>query len=318
MPATQPVWLDCDPGHDDMCAIILAGHHDALSLLGISTVSGNQSLDKTTLNAAKVLVIAGLEHVSVTPGQARPILSLPFHDAEIHGKTGLDGTDLLPSADEVPAGIVRRDDKGVLAMARAIMASERPVSLVATGALTNVALMLQLFPEAKPHIREVVLMGGAVGVGNRGSVMEFNILCDPEAAAVVFESGLKVVMVPLEVTHTALITEAVLEEIRALGTPTAEYSCSEEPALTESINARDRFKLNICSRRHVRHVRVAAAHLLQGDVRARLQHARPAAARPVRGGVGDRARALRDGADARRRRVRAQNTGFGRSPRFDS
>eukprot|EP00937_MAST-01D_sp_MAST-1D-sp2_P003578 g3578.t1 len=213
----QSLWLDCDPGHDDALAIILAGHDHRVRLLGISTVSGNQSVAKTTLNAAKVLVAAGLaDAVRVTAGQAQPLLREAKHDAEIHGDSGLGGTDLLPADSAIPEGLIDGDGKGVIAMAEAILASDTPVSVVATGALTNVALMLQLYPEAKPKIREVAFMGGAMGAGNRGAVAEFNILCDPHAAQAVMDSGVKLVMVPLEVTHTALATPEVLREIEAL------------------------------------------------------------------------------------------------------
>jgi len=228
-PPRQPVWLDCDPGHDDALAIILAGHHECLHLIGISTVSGNQSVEKTTKNAAKVLMVSGLaEQVPVYRGQScsllphRPVESTVtiqdhLHDPEIHGVCGLGGSTLLPADESIPAGLVRDGEKAVLAMARAILASDQPVSLVATGALTNVALMLQLFPEAKSNIREISFMGGALGIGNRGAVAEFNILCDPEAAAIVLGSGIKLVMIPLEVTHTALITPAVLAKITSMG-----------------------------------------------------------------------------------------------------
>jgi inosine-uridine nucleoside N-ribohydrolase len=223
----QPIWLDCDPGHDDALAIILAGHHPELTLLGISTVSGNSPVERTTRNAAKVLMVSGLLDVPVYRGQGAPLLqsrpvesTVPItghlHDPEIHGVCGLGGSTLLPDDEAIPPGLVREGEKAVLAMAKAILASDRPVSLVATGSLTNVALMLQLFPEVKPKLREISFMGGALGVGNRGAVAEFNILCDPEAAAIVLGSGVKLVMVPLEVTHTALITEAVLEQIGSM------------------------------------------------------------------------------------------------------
>jgi inosine-uridine nucleoside N-ribohydrolase len=111
--------------------------------------------------------------------------------------------------------------KGVIAMAEGILASKTPVALVATGALTNVALCLQLFPEVKENIRQISFMGGAMETGNRSPVAEFNILCDPEAAEIVVNSGCEVVMVPLEVTHTALATEPVLERILRMNSPYA-------------------------------------------------------------------------------------------------
>ena len=157
------VWLDCDPGHDDAMAIILCAHNPAIKLLGVSTVHGNQSLDKVSLNAAKVLAAAGASHVPVYPGQAAPLLRTPNHDPDIHGESGLCGTDKLP---EVPQGAIRAE-KGVMAMATAISALPpgEVMQLIATGALTNVALLLKLYPQLKPRIDCISFMGGAIGVG---------------------------------------------------------------------------------------------------------------------------------------------------------
>lgn len=205
-----PVWLDCDPGHDDAFAILLAAYSPALELLGISTVGGNQTLEKTTANALKIVHIAGLDHVQVVAGAPKPLLRPAKICGEIHGDSGLDGPDLLVG----PRTAV--DAKAVNAMYTAIAehTGRRIVTLICTGALTNAALLLSVYPELVPHIR-IVLMGGAMGIGNTGPVQEFNIQVDPEAAAVVFESGAEVTMVPLEVTHTALVTPAVLERIGA-------------------------------------------------------------------------------------------------------
>jgi inosine-uridine nucleoside N-ribohydrolase len=192
--------LDCDPGHDDALAIILASYNPKVSLLGISTVSGNQSIDKTTLNAAKVLAVSGVQDVCVYKGQGSPLLRVPKHDPEIHGECGLGGSVLSTWTEAdvnalnpsiLPAeGTVGK--KGVIAMAEAILASPTPVALVATGALTNVALCLQLYPEIKANISQISFMGGAMETGNRSPVAEFNILCDPEAAEIVVNSGCEV------------------------------------------------------------------------------------------------------------------------------
>eukprot|EP00051_Salpingoeca_urceolata_P031499 m.11824 g.11824 ORF g.11824 m.11824 type:complete len:339 (-) comp4105_c0_seq2:141-1157(-) len=218
--AAIPVWLDCDPGHDDAMAILLAGHSPAVRLLGISTVAGNMPLEATTRNALHVCHIGSL-NVRVVPGQAKPLLRPPVHCPEIHGKTGLDPVEFPP----LPEGMAPDTSvKAIEAMHDAIVAEKGKAVIVATGSLTNVALLLTVFPEVKEHLSSITLMGGALGVGNTGPVAEFNIQIDPESAKIVFDSGL-VTMVPLEVTHTALVTPDVLARIHALDTPFASAVC---------------------------------------------------------------------------------------------
>jgi len=206
--ARTAVWLDCDPGHDDAMAIILAGHSPRVNLLGVSTTCGNQTVDKTTDNALRILHLIGRDDVEVYRGASKPLMRARRNCPEIHGASGLDGPD-IPAA---PRGA--SNQKAVIAMAKAISEfskEEDKVVVVATGALTNIAMLLSLYPELTDDI-EVVLMGGAMGKGNTGPVAEFNIQCDPEAAHIVFESGVELTMVPLEVTHKALVTP----EVRAL------------------------------------------------------------------------------------------------------
>ncbi|GBF87982.1 N-D-ribosylpurine ribohydrolase [Raphidocelis subcapitata] len=208
-----PVWLDCDPGHDDAFAIILAAYHPRLHLLGISTVAGNQSVEKVTRNALDVLHFAGVPGVGVVAGQAGPLMRAAAICPEIHGETGLDGPHggpALPHSRRAPL-----PGKAPVVMAEAISAflgehpDAGPVRLICTGALTNAALLLALYPELKGGLA-ITLMGGAIGVGNMGPVTEFNIQVDPEAAKMVFEAGVPLQMVPIEVTHTALATPEVL------------------------------------------------------------------------------------------------------------
>lgn len=209
-----PVVLDCDPGHDDALAIILAGH--LTNLLLVSTVAGNQSLEKTTLNALNTLNVAGLGHVPVVAGAARPLVRPPVHCPEIHGDSGLDamGGRAFPP---LPPGRGPAPDKAVTLMASTIMshhaATGEAVTLIATGALTNVALLLSVYPEVKECISRIVTMGGAVGLGNTSPAAEFNVEIDPEAYVIVLNSGLPVSITPLEVTHTALVTKEVLSRI---------------------------------------------------------------------------------------------------------
>ncbi|KAK2080338.1 hypothetical protein QBZ16_000191 [Prototheca wickerhamii] len=213
-----PVWLDCDPGHDDALAIILAGHSPLIELLGLSTVAGNQTVDKVTENAYRILYAAGLPGVEVVQGQGRPLLRPPLVCGEIHGESGLDAGPHNPRQTRGAPQAWRSWPPAWRRPSRRRRPGEPRVRVVATGALTNVALLLTLHPELIPAL-EVVFMGGALGTGNTAPVAEFNIQVDPEAAHIVTSCGVHTSMVPLEVTHTALVTEAVAEAV--LGGPLA-------------------------------------------------------------------------------------------------
>jgi purine nucleosidase/pyrimidine-specific ribonucleoside hydrolase len=206
-----PILLDCDPGHDDAVAILLAAGDPGVELLGITTVAGNCTLEQATLNARRVAALAGLHSVPVAAGAAGPRAGDLETAPDIHGETGLDGHD-LPS-DEVP--LDPRD--AVTLMADVLLEAAEPVTLVPTGPLTNVAALLEQRPEVRPKIREIVLMGGSTGRGNRTPAAEFNIWVDPEAAALVFESGLPLTMIGLNLTHQATATPDVVERLRAIG-----------------------------------------------------------------------------------------------------
>jgi inosine-uridine nucleoside N-ribohydrolase len=206
-----PIILDCDPGHDDAIAIMLAAGDPAVDLLAITTVAGNQTLGKTTLNALRVCTLAGVHDVPVAAGCARP-LTRPLQVAEdVHGESGLDG----PRFGEPTARAV--GEHAVDLMHRILHGHPEPVTLVPTGPLTNVALLLTRYPEDTARIREIVLMGGSTERGNVGPYAEFNVFVDPEAAAIVFGSGVPVTMCGLNVTHQALVTPDVLVRLEALG-----------------------------------------------------------------------------------------------------
>jgi len=195
-----PILLDCDPGHDDAIALLLALASPELELLGVSTVAGNQTLAKTTANAIRVLEFAGRADIAVAAGADRPLVRDPFFAGYVHGETGLDGPDLPPPQGEP----VNRHAADFLA--DKIRDANGAVTLVPTGPLTNVALLLALHPDARPE--RIVLMGGAIAEGNVTPAAEFNIWFDPEAAARVFASGIDVTMVGLDVTHKALFSSA--------------------------------------------------------------------------------------------------------------
>ena len=209
MTAPTPIILDCDPGHDDAIALLLALASPELELVGVTTVAGNSTLEKTTANALRVLEFAGRSDVPVAAGATRPLVRVQDVAAHVHGETGLDGPDLPPPAGS-PIGL-----HAVSFLAEQIRAREGRITLVPVGPLTNIALLLALEPDARPE--RIVLMGGAIGEGNRTPAAEFNIWADPEAARRVFESGIDVTMIGLDVTHQALITEAHTEELRRVG-----------------------------------------------------------------------------------------------------
>jgi len=208
----EPVIIDCDPGHDDALALLLAAGDPRLRLLGVTTVAGNQTLDKTTRNALRILALAGVAGVPVAAGCARPLVGELTVAAEIHGSSGLDGPDLDGPVAELAAV------HAVEQMRRLIMEGDEPVTLIATGPLTNVALLLRGHPEVVPRVRRVVFMGGSTERGNTTPYGEFNIVTDPEAADIVLRSGLPLTMIGLNVTHQALATEEVIAEFLAMGT----------------------------------------------------------------------------------------------------
>ncbi|GGQ07850.1 nucleoside hydrolase [Streptomyces roseolilacinus] len=215
-----PVILDCDPGHDDAFNILLAAAHPAVELLGITTVAGNQTVGKTTLNARRVCTVAGIEGVPIAAGMAGPLRGPGIVAPDIHGESGLDG----PGFGEPTVPVDGRD--AVTFLRDTLRAHPVPVTLVPTGPLTNIAAFLLAHPELADRIERVVLMGGSTGRGNRTPAAEFNVLADPEAADVVFRSGLHLTMIGLNVSHRALATPRVVARVRALGTPLAGV-CAE-------------------------------------------------------------------------------------------
>lgn len=205
-----PTILDCDPGHDDAIALLLALASPELEVLGVTTTYGNQTLEKTTANALRVLELVGRRDVPVAAGADRPLVRELVVAAHVHGESGLDGP-TLPAATTTPDS-----DDAVAFMAERIDVAGAPVAIVATGPLTNVARYLREHPTGH-RIGHIVLMGGAIGEGNFTPAAEFNAWCDPEAAQVVFRSGVDVSMMGLDVTHQALLGPAVEERLRAAG-----------------------------------------------------------------------------------------------------
>jgi purine nucleosidase len=207
--------IDCDPGQDDAVALLLAVASPAeIEIAAVTTVAGNVGLPLTTRNALRVLELAGHSDIPVHPGCPRPILR-PLETAEyVHGKTGLDGAD-LPEPTRAPAAEHAVD----LIVAEIMGRPSGTVTLCPLGPLTNVALAIVKQPEIVPRIKEIVLMGGSMELGNVTAAAEFNIYVDPHAARVVFEAGAPIVMLGLDVTHKALVTDDRLARIKAVDTP---------------------------------------------------------------------------------------------------
>jgi purine nucleosidase/pyrimidine-specific ribonucleoside hydrolase len=205
-----PIVLDCDPGHDDAVAILLAVASPEIDLRAVTTTFGNCTVEDATRNALRVLTLVGAADVPVAAGAAGPLHGQAALGNYVHGVSGLDG----PSMPE-PAAAPRPE--GALALTEQLIAtSSEPVTLVATGPITNVARLLIERPALTGAIREVIFMGGSTERGNHTPTAEFNAGADPEALDVVLRSGLPVRMVGLNLTHQALATQDVVARMRAV------------------------------------------------------------------------------------------------------
>ena len=213
----RPIILDCDPGHDDAAAIILALGNPAIDLLGVTTVGGNQTVEKITRNARSVLRLCNREDVPVHQGASRPLLHDVEVAAQIHGESGLDGVELPdPTVPVAPGHAVSFIIDTVMA------AAPGEITLVATGPLTNIALAARIEPRIVGRIAELVVMGGGFHEANWTPAAEFNIWVDPEAARIVFEESWPITMVGLDLTHQALATAEAEEGIRRIGSELSE------------------------------------------------------------------------------------------------
>ncbi|GAB3595147.1 Pyrimidine-specific ribonucleoside hydrolase RihB [Corynebacterium faecale] len=216
---TTKIILDCDPGHDDAVAMLLAAGNPEIDLIGITTVGGNHTLDKVTHNAQVVATIAGIE-APIYRGVTRPLVR-PVEVAEdIHGDTGMEIHNY-----ELPEPTRQVQDTHAVDFIIDTIMSHEPgtIALVPTGPLTNIALAVRKEPRIAERVKEVVLMGGGYHVGNWTAVAEFNIKIDPEAAHIVFNEAWPLTMVGLDLTHQALATPEVEAQLSALGTDVADF-----------------------------------------------------------------------------------------------
>ncbi|AZA08463.1 nucleoside hydrolase [Corynebacterium pseudopelargi] len=212
------VIYDCDPGHDDAVALLLAWGNPDIELLGVSTVAGNQTLEKVTNNARALARVAGISGVPFAAGADRPLLGPQLIPEEIHGDSGLDGPQL-------PAPGVELDPRHAVNLIADLVREHAPgeITLVPTGALTNIALFARMYPELIQRVGGITLMGGGHHSGNMTPAAEFNILADPEAARIVFEAAWPITMVGLDVTHQVLAVPERLAQLQGVGTDVSQF-----------------------------------------------------------------------------------------------
>jgi purine nucleosidase len=207
----RKIILDCDPGHDDAIAILLALSSPELEVLGITTVYGNVGLEFTSKNARIMVELAGKD-TKVFAGASRPLLRERISAEDVHGKSGLEGPTFIDP--KLPL----EQQHAVQFIIDSILEHPNQVTLVPVGAFTNIALAMRTDPKIIPLIGEIVVMGGSTTLGNTSPAAEFNIFCDPHAASIVFSSGVKLTMFGLNLTHQCLATPDRVAKFRALGT----------------------------------------------------------------------------------------------------
>lgn len=212
----RKIIIDCDPGHDDAIAILLAGASEKIDLVAITTVAGNAEVEKTTVNALKVCEIAGLHDVPVARGSDRPLVRKRETSPEIHGDSGMDGPQLPNPSKQIVS------EHAIDLIIQKVMESDGDITLVPVGPLTNIAAAMHKEPAIIPKIEEIVIMGGAM-FGNKTPAAEFNIYVDAEAAKVVFESGVPLTMVGLELTHQAMATTEIMERFSKVGNEVSSF-----------------------------------------------------------------------------------------------
>jgi ribosylpyrimidine nucleosidase len=202
--------LDCDPGHDDAIAIMLAANHPAIDLLAITTVAGNQTLDKVTVNTLHVCEYLELD-IPIYAGMSLPLVREQVVAKNVHGESGLDGPVFGPLHTKI------QPQHAVNYLIDTLLASDGDITLVPIGPLTNVATAMRMEPRILPKIQQIVLMGGAYGIGNFTPSAEFNIFADPEAADIVFRSGVKLTMMGLDLTNQTVCTPDIIQRMESIG-----------------------------------------------------------------------------------------------------
>ena len=206
----RKIIIDCDPGHDDAIALLMAANNPKLDVLGITIVAGNQTLEKTCRNGLNVCQALNI-NVPIYAGMSLPMVREQVVAANVHGETGLDGPVFGPLH-------MKAEEKHAISyIIETLMASEGDITLVPVGPLTNIAMAMRIEPRIIPKIAEIVLMGGAYMIGNFTPSAEFNFFADPEAAHVVFTSGAPIVMMGLDLTNQTICTKDMITRIESIG-----------------------------------------------------------------------------------------------------
>ncbi|MVM33133.1 pyrimidine-specific ribonucleoside hydrolase RihA [Spirosoma sp. HMF4905] len=205
-----PILIDCDPGHDDAVMLMLAIGSGLFDIKAITTSAGNQTQQKTLTNALKLKELLGSD-IPIYKGCDKPLFRELIIADHVHGEMGMDGP-ILPEPTLKP-----EPTSAIEAMAAILINSDEPITFVPTGPLTNIATFLLAYPQLKPKIARISLMGGGGFRGNMTPTAEFNIYVDPEAASIVFNSGIPITMCGLDVTHKALVFQEDIERFRAIG-----------------------------------------------------------------------------------------------------
>lgn len=236
----KKVIMDMDPGIDDAAALSMAINHPDFEIQLVTTVAGNVTVDKTTINALKILDFFGVgEQIPVASGAEQPLIK-EFEDAvRIHGESGMPGYDFSATTHSKPI-----KQSAVQAMYQTIQQSQDQITLIVTGAATNVAMLLSQYPAVKEKIDQIVMMGGTLGYGNMTSAAEFNVFTDPHAAEMMFKSGVPIVMVGLDVTKKALLTKVSLAKLKTINQAgkmlhdiiSADGDCSEAGFSMHDVN----------------------------------------------------------------------------------
>ncbi|KRM11636.1 ribonucleoside hydrolase RihC [Paucilactobacillus suebicus] len=207
---TYKIIMDTDPGIDDAAALTMALNDPEIDLKLVTAVAGNVTVDKTTANALKIVHFFDKD-VPVAAGAKQPLIK-PFEDAaRIHGESGMPGYDF---GDDYGQPI---EKSAVEALRDEILAADEPITLIPTGSYTNIALLFSQYPEVKKNIKEIIAMGGTLSEGNMTSAAEFNCFTDPHAAKIMYDSGIPIVMVGLDITLKALLTPETLDKLSTLG-----------------------------------------------------------------------------------------------------
>jgi inosine-uridine nucleoside N-ribohydrolase len=249
-----PLIIDSDPGLDDALAIGLALARPELQVLAVTTVGGNADVRHCTENALRLLHAYGRDDVPVAEGAAGPIVGSVVRATEVHGEGGI-GTTQLP-----PATATARPEGAIELVARVLREHPEPVVIAPIGPLTNIALLLRLYPELAARIAHLSIMGGSIGEGNSTVSAEFNVYADPEAADIVFRSGIPITMMGLDVTHQALLDTSSADALRALGTTSGRIAAElTDYALERNMEWSGRTTTAI-------HDAVAVAHLMVADL----------------------------------------------------